>query len=448
MTDVRQNRIGFRKGNAGRSVSALTYSDRSLYLGKGIGWLVNLRWIASLGLFFVVWLVSEPLAVLDNPMPLYFIGISLIVYNSILYLLKSRLADLRGEKAELVIFAQITIDLLALTLLLYFSDISANPFIFYYTFHIIIAGILLPVRYSYFAAVLASILAGSMIYLQHTEVIRSHPLVLTIAVQENGILVAGKMFALSSTLFLSAYFTHNVLEQVRTAENDIRRQDKLLSLGKLVSGIIHQIKNPLDGLKNCLHILANFRKPAADCERYMKLMADELNRIERLTERLQDYASSREVKLAEVHVNEQVLKALNLLEIRCRDGITIESDLADMLPQVNADPQALQEIVLNLCRNAIDAMPGGGRLVVRTGMKAMGDQKIIFISVTDTGNGLERRETEKIFEAFYTTKMSGEGTGLGLWICRTLATQMGAKLSVESLPGKGSTFSISFSAAT
>ena len=435
------------KNNERRSASALRYFDRSLFLGQGIGWLINLRWTASSGLLVVIWLISGPLEVIKNPLPLYFIGVLLLVYNFILFLLKSRLAGLQGEKAELIIFAQIAIDLLALTLLLYFSDISRNPFIFYYSFHIIIAGILLPVRYSYFAALLASVMAGSVIYMQHAELIQSHLLALSTGNEENGVMVTGKIFALSSTLFLNAFFTHYVLEQVRKAENDIRRQDKLLSLGKLVSGIIHQIRNPLDGLKNCLHILADGRRPAAECERYTKLMNDELNRIERLTERLQDYASSREVKLTEIDVNEQVLEALSLLEIKCRDGITIKSELDDRLPPVCADPQALQEIVLNLCRNAIDAMPEGGRLVVRTGIKSTGDQERIVISVTDTGDGLDRWEIDKIFEAFYTTKVNGEGTGLGLWICRTLAAQMGAKLAVESLPGMGSAFSISFPAS-
>ena len=425
---------------------AQAFFGRSLYLGRGLAWLVNLRWLACSGLFFVVWFAATVLEILENPQPLYWAGSLLAAYNLLLHLLHNRLAAMSSGKIEAVLFAQISADLCLLTYLLYHAGIAHNPFVYYYVFHIIIAAVLLPARYAWIEASLACSLVSGVMILQYAGVISEHPLALAHPWPDYPVILAGKLIALCTTLMFAAYFTHAVLGQVQMAEREIRQQDKLLSLGRLVSGIVHQIRNPLDGLKNCLHLFTRGDTPAADCSRYVSLMDEELGRIEQLTERLQDYAAPRPVQIVQVDVNARVRESILLLEISRGGQIAVNMELEDV-PPAQADPFAVQEIVLNLCRNALDAMPTGGRLTVRTHYDRGRTDGSVRIDVIDTGPGIDNWDTERVFEAFYTTKLSREGSGLGLWICRTLAAQMGARIRLESTPGRGSVFTLVLTAA-
>jgi signal transduction histidine kinase len=413
---------------------------RSLYLGPGLAWLVNLRWLACCGLLFVIWLSSSGLELLTDPAPLYWAASFLALYNLLLHLFHDRLAALGSGKIEGVLFAQISLDLCMLTWLLYHAGIAHNPFVYYYIFHIIIAGILLPARYAWIEATLASALAGGVMVLQQAGVIPEHPLAIPAPWPDTPLILAGKIIALCTTLYFAAYFTHAVLGQVRRAESEIRQQDKLLDLGRLVSGIVHQIKNPLDGLKNCLHFLSRGEKDG-DCSRYVGLMDEELDRIEQLTERLQGYAAPRPVDIERVDVNARIREAIHLLEISRGRQVSVNLSMGE-IPAARADSFAVQEIILNLCRNALDAMPEGGTLKVCSYVVHHGTSRMVQIDVIDTGPGISGRDKERVFDAFYTTKPSQEGSGLGLWICRTLAVQMGAALKLESTPGRGSTFSL------
>jgi len=417
----------------------------SRHMERGFSWLVSLRWIACSGLFLVIWLASSVFNVLSNPRPLYIICFSLVSYNVVLLILSRRSSGLSAEWIERILFWQITLDLVALTLLLYFSDISHNPFSLYFVFHIIIAGILLSDFYAYLEAFFASLMVSAVMAFQYWGLIPEHPLNLASTINgDSGILLLAKFLALSSTLFFAAYFTVAVLRYVRYAESEIRQKEKFLSLGELVSGIIHQIKNPLDGLKNCLHhITAGASEPAA-CNKFVSLMGEELERIEGLTRRLQEYSRPHEIELQPVDVNKEITSALRLLQIKDTGKVSIRSETG-AVPKAKADPFALQEVIMNLCTNAIAAMPNGGTLTIRTRPafykigKSTGG---VGIDVIDTGCGLTPEEKDLVFEPFYSTKPSSEGTGLGLWICQTLVSQMGGLLEVESTPGKGATFSL------
>ena len=419
--------------------------DSSRHMERGFFWLVSLRWVACSGLFLVIWLASSPFDVLSNSSPLYIICISLALYNAILLIVSRKSSRLSAEWIERILFWQITIDLVALTLLLYFSGISHNPFILYFVFHIIIAGILLPDFYAYLEAVLASIMVGAVLAFQYWGVIPEHPLNLpSITNGDAGIFLLAKFLALSSTLFFAAYFTVSVLRYVRYAESEIRQKEKFLSLGELVSGIVHQIKNPLDGLKNCLHHITDGTSQQEVSNKFIPLMGEELERIEGLTYRLQEYSRPHDIELQPVDVNKEINSALKLLQIKDTGKVSIRSETR-AVPKAKADPFALQEVIINLCTNAIAAMPNGGTLRIRTrpaSYKIGKSTGAVGIDVIDTGHGLRPEEKDLVFEPFYSTKSSSEGTGLGLWICQTLVSQMGGLLEVESTPGKGATFSV------
>ena len=125
-------------------------------------------------------------------------------------------------------------------------------------------------------------------------------------------------------------------------------------------------------------------------------------------------------------------------------GIIVEQQITDPTPPVFGDPTQLQQVLLNLCNNAIDAIyarhgSAGGRLVVEAG--PMGN-RMVRIQVTDNGCGIEAENLQKIFSPFFTTKPVGQGTGLGLSICFGIITGMGGKMKVKSKSGEGTTFSV------
>jgi len=414
---------------------------------KGIAWLIALRWVACVGLLFVIWFSSSFLKVVANPQPLYLIGLSLAAYNLLFRLLVRKKENPTEDWAIRIIFWQITIDLIALTLLLYFSGISHNPFILYFVFHIIIAAILLPEPVAYLEALLASLMVGTVMLMQYYGLIPENRLDIAFlqgGIEGEGIYLLGKFLALSSTLFLAAYFTVSVLSSVHYAEQEVRQREKYSSLGQLVSGILHQIRNPLDGLKNCLHQIKSKCEEDKDSQVFIRLMNDELDRIERLTYRLQDYARPHNIEIQPVDVNLEVSAALRLLEIKDKGDIKIRKELGEV-PKARGDPFALQEVVINFCTNACAAMPRGGTLTVRTyttPIMLARQVRGVAIEILDTGVGLSPEEKKLVFEPFYTTREASKGTGLGLWICQLLVSRMGGQIETESTPGLGSTFRV------
>ncbi|MCD6361061.1 MAG: ATP-binding protein, partial [Armatimonadetes bacterium] len=150
------------------------------------------------------------------------------------------------------------------------------------------------------------------------------------------------------------------------------------------------------------------------------------------------------IEIQQVDVNREVAAALKLLEIKDTGEVKIHSEFAHV-PKAKADPFALQEVIINLCTNAIEAMPHGGTLTVRTyptSFKLERSLNGVGIDVIDTGEGITPEEKELIFEPFYSSRSTSEGTGLGLWMCQMLVSQMGGLIEVESTPGKGSTFTV------
>ncbi len=135
---------------------------------------------------------------------------------------------------------------------------------------------------------------------------------------------------------------------------------------------------------------------------------------------------------------------LQILGPKHTGGIVIQKEL-DEVPLVRGDPYTLQEVLFNLCMNAIVAMPNGGTLSIRTTRLGPHDETNpddVAIAVTDTGVGIPRSQLEKIFEPFYTTRSDSGGTGLGLGLCRMLISEMGGRIHAQSVLNEGTTFTV------
>jgi two-component system NtrC family sensor kinase len=227
----------------------------------------------------------------------------------------------------------------------------------------------------------------------------------------------------------------------------MNRAEKLAAVGRLAAGIVHEINNPLATIAACAESLeqrveeGSFEKCDSidDLSEYLGLIKSEAFRCKTITTDLLDFSRVRAGERSPADVADIVRSAANLVSHQKRGtNILQEIDVEPDLPPISADAGQIQQAVIALATNAIDAMPEGGTLTFRAA--ARGSR--IIIEVADSGHGIPQEDVSKIFEPFFTTKPVGQGTGLGLAVCYGIVAEHGGRISVRSTPGKGTTFSI------
>jgi two-component system NtrC family sensor kinase len=232
----------------------------------------------------------------------------------------------------------------------------------------------------------------------------------------------------------------------------IGRAEKLAAVGRLAAGVVHEINNPLATIAACAEALEARANEGAfdgiadvdDLNEYLELIKSEAFRCKSITNGLLDFSRMRAIDRRPLDLTETIDSSANLLSHQKRGNkITIEVDHGEDLQLVNADGGQIQQAVIALGTNAIDAMPEGGKLTLRAFNQANG----VVVEIEDTGVGIAPENLSKVFEPFFTTKEVGRGTGLGLAVCYGIITDHGGRLSVRSNPGVGTTFSILLPAA-
>ncbi|MHC4215006.1 MAG: ATP-binding protein, partial [Planctomycetota bacterium] len=174
-----------------------------------------------------------------------------------------------------------------------------------------------------------------------------------------------------------------------------------------------------------------------------------LERIERTTKSVQAFAGPHELTRQDIDVNEAIEVVVQLLENSISQKIQLVTEL-DKVPQVRGDLHILQEVIFNLCTNALMAMPDGGQLCLRSFVldaDTFSQFKRVAIEVADTGCGIPENNIEKIFEPFFTTREDTGGTGLGLALCRILMSEMDGQIEVSSMPKHETIFRLILNAA-
>lgn len=231
------------------------------------------------------------------------------------------------------------------------------------------------------------------------------------------------------------------------AMHAVSRAEKLAAVGRLAAGVVHEINNPLATIAACAEALEQRTTEGAfdgvdgkeDLNEYLGLIKSEAFRCKSITTGLLDFSRVRTGDRHPLEINEILRSSANLISHQKRgEQVEIVLELADELPQVNADGGQIQQAVIALATNAIDAMPEGGKLTFRSAAHP----KSVAIEVEDTGAGIPAENMSKIFEPFFTTKEVGKGTGLGLAVCYGIITDHAGRLSVRSNVGKGTTFTI------
>ncbi len=251
------------------------------------------------------------------------------------------------------------------------------------------------------------------------------------------------------------------LSEHRAVEEAERQRDRLAVIGELSAGVAHEIRNPLTGIANCAQVLAEQMEPDDSRQRFTKIILDEAARLNRIVEGLLRYARPNRPELREALVEEAVRRAADLVRAGLEEkGIRLTLRVRGRIPRIYIDVSQIEQVLLNLFRNAEEAMPSGGELTVEisvirrlpyrrrgTGRRA-GDrsctragpgplQRYVQVKVADTGHGIPKELLPRVSNPFFTTRT--RGTGLGLSLSQSIMREHGGVLTVRSVVHKGTT---------
>jgi len=232
-------------------------------------------------------------------------------------------------------------------------------------------------------------------------------------------------------------------KELRDAQEELVRKERLGILGQLGGGVAHELRNPLGVISNAIYYLKTIL-PDADqtTKEYLEMISSEVRNSEKMVSDLLDLSRTRPAKREEVAVSDLVAEVLE--KQPAPEDVKVTTRIASDLPLVFVDPGQIGQVLANLVINAYQAMPEGGKLT----MSAQGEKERVYLSITDTGCGIPQENMGRLFEPLFTTK--ARGIGLGLAVSKNLVEVNGGSIEVESPStslrtgeeGKGSTFTV------
>ncbi len=224
-------------------------------------------------------------------------------------------------------------------------------------------------------------------------------------------------------------------QELREAQEQLVRQEKLAVLGQLAGGVGHELRNPLGVISNAVYFLQMVLTEADETvKEYLEIIASRMHEAERIVSDLLNLSRIKPAQREEIAVSALVTEVL--ARHPSPEAVTVTTDIPPNLPPLFVDPQQIRQALANLVTNAYQAMPDGGELSIR----AAGNDKQVYLSLTDTGCGMSPETTAKIFEPLFTTK--AKGIGLGLAVSKNLVEVNGGSIKVESIEGRGSIFTV------
>jgi len=419
-------------------------------------WLIRLRWIAVAGVNVTILFSSQ---ILKFSLPIFFlyaIGAFLAVYNLIFLVL---LSLIKGQESFSVINGiantQISLDLLSLAGLIHFSGGIENPFIFYFIFHMIIAGILLSRRASFLQATFAVLLFCAMAASEYFGIFTHYGLGKFSDLNRfnNFIYVSGVSFVFISTIYIAVYMATSISQRLREREKILadtnallKKQDHLKS--EYVLRVSHDIKEHLSAIHGCLEPVAGGITGELNPKQF-----DLIQRAVQRTAKLIFFVKalleitriklSRQIKIDHFSFQDTLSEAISYVASKAKDkSITINSNVELTIDRISGSKEHIQESISNLLANSVKYTPHDGRIDITVRDKG----NYILIEITDNGIGIPKDEIPRIFEEFYRASNAKEvekdGTGLGLSIVKQIVEMHKGKIWVGSEEGKGSTFSI------
>ncbi len=235
--------------------------------------------------------------------------------------------------------------------------------------------------------------------------------------------------------------TRQAYETLRRTQEQLLQSEKMAAVGQLISGVAHELNNPLTAILGYSQLLASSDHVSPHGAEYVDKLYKQAQRTHRIVHNLLSFARQQKPERLPVRLNQILEDTLALREYDLRvNNIQVHRELAAELPLTAADAHQLQQVFLNILNNAVDAIlerSESGEIWVRSGLE---DAKLV-VEITDSGAGVH--DTLRIFDPFYTTKPVGKGTGLGLSICYGIVTEHGGEITAHNSPPRGASFRIS-----
>jgi signal transduction histidine kinase len=441
-----------------------------------IHWLIRMRWLAGAGVIITTLISKYRWNIEAGYFPIWILTGILLLYNSGFAAGEwwlNRRPERLPQKIDLVrccILFQIALDLVVLTLMLHFAGGVENPLIFFYIFHTTIASVMLSSRDAYMFGFLAVGLAIILFVLEYNQIIPHYHLegFLDVELYRERPYVLGVGVILTTTLMTSVYLASSIAQRLRQREMELEQTRQslleesrtcelsLLQLNQLhreksefVRKVAHELRAPLAAIKSCLQVAREYYpeeltgKPREMTERAERradgltaLVKDLLN-LSRATE-----LSATTPDFEPVQLDKLLSAVIEFYQPEAQEqGIKIVSQLESAV-EINADIQGMEEVFNNLLSNGIKYSPKDTQITVS--LKA--DEEWAYICFADQGIGIIPEDMPLLFSEFFRAKnakaLHVEGTGLGLALCKRIVEAHGGEISVDSKPGKGSSFKI------
>jgi two-component system NtrC family sensor kinase len=228
--------------------------------------------------------------------------------------------------------------------------------------------------------------------------------------------------------------------ELQKMQEALLQSEKLAAMGRLTSQIAHELNNPIYGIMNTLELLKTEIPPESKRRRILELSLSEIQRLSEMLRNMLSFSKPEEEKRRPIKIDELIEGILLVMEKQMKESnIQVETSFAPDIPEIMASTNQMRQVMLNILRNAKEAMPKGGTLTVRT----VKEGEMVVIHIQDTGIGIPEKIRDKVFEAFFTTKQKVKGVGLGLSVCYGIIKDHGGEIKIESEEGKGTTFIIS-----
>jgi signal transduction histidine kinase len=419
-------------------------------LAEFLRWFIRLRWLAGSAVVAASAADCAWLGWYGHAPARLAVGGAILAYNAALSVALRRTVahDRRHPRVLLgLAWVQFVLDVVALALLAVWTDGARSPLLGLFVLHMVFAAMLLPRAMAYAGAVLTiGVTLGTF------ALARQIP-----AGPEERLVLLGWAGTLVCTVFVGSQIARSMRRQRRrlvrqtrelmAMQGALRRQqrsmaqhEKMVALGQMAAGVAHEIANPLASIDSLLQLMR--RKPERLTPESVDTLLGQAERIARIVRELTTFSRPADLERQTLGVNDVVREAVEMASFDGRmKGVRLEQSFD---PQVGAAPmlpQAIQQVLLNLLRNALDATEAVDEPSVRVRTARDGDGWVV-IEVADNGCGIDAKDMKRVFEPFFTTKPVGKGTGLGLSISYSLVGRHGGSITVASRPGEGTTFRI------
>jgi signal transduction histidine kinase len=410
-------------------------------------WFIRLRWIAAATVVLGSFADARWLHWYPYPHRTLAVGAVIFAYNAALLAVLRRPKSANDDRILLVSsLAQLLLDMACLTALTLWTGGIDSPLRGFFVFHMVFASLLLPRGMAYAAAAVAiSMLSATLAFAGQWPKELDHFLSL-----------AGWAVMLLMTVHLANRMTRSLRRQrrrlikqnrhIRRMSRQLRRHqqavvqhEKMIAVGQMAAGITHEIANPLANMDSLLQLMQ--RKPEKMRPDAIATLREQISRLNQMIAQMKNFAHPLEMQREKAPLNHVVAQAIDMVGFDRRLAkVHVVKELSPEIGDIPLIPQALEQVLVNLIVNALDAMAQteSPTLLIRT----LRRDNWALIEVTDNGHGIRPEHMNRLAEPFFTTKPVGQGTGLGLSISYSLVQKQGGNISARSHPGKGTTFTV------